>query len=129
MPIDLDGTVRERGRKGENSLNRQGAFASLPCPWGNNNTVNTHQVTVHPQKGVVRSQLGKPSPGSHTQGNEVLQQLPKPTHCVLLHCCKAGGRSLLLLVLPLLLSQLLPLHNLVPMLLLSRCEGSGLQQR
>ena len=63
------------------------------------------------------------------QGNDVLQQLPKPSHCVLLYCCKAGGRSLLLLLLPLLLLQLLPLPNLVPMLLLSRGEGSGLQQR
>ena len=88
-----------------------------------------HQpVPSHPQKRMIRGQLGQPSLRSHAQGYKVLQQLPKPSHCLLLHCCQAGGGGLLQLLLLLLLLQLPPLPDLGLMLLLRGSKRCRLQE-
>ena len=88
-----------------------------------------HQpVPVHPQKRVVQAQLRQPGLRGHMQGHKVLQQLPKPSHCLLFDCIKTGGGSLLLLLLLLLLPLLLPLPDTDLMLLLDVRKCCWLQQ-
>ena len=53
-----------------------------------------HQpVPIHPQKRMIRGQLGQPSLRSHAQGHKVLQQLPKPSQIQSIKLCYNEARK------------------------------------
>jgi hypothetical protein len=80
--------------------------------------MSTQHVSVHPQKRVIRGQLGEPRLRGHTQNNKVLQQLPEPRHCLPLHRLQFSSGKLLPLLLVKLRLRLPALLNLLLMLLL-----------
>ena len=85
--------------------------------------MNSQQITVHPQKRVVRGQLGEPRRWSHTQHNKILQQLPKAGYCLPLHFLQFSSGLLLPLLLLKLRERLPALLDLLLMLLLQGREA------